>query len=147
MGHDASQLLGAQQTAGAVVMRRGHGWQHATGGPGLAGAVAGVAIRQVAGQRASRYTAQTPQFSRSAFVAVTDREVAVINYGPGSRNGKGGEVLARVPRSEVASAVVSRGVLRTNLTINFTDGGSWAFEVSQLVGRMLVPVADALNYR
>jgi hypothetical protein len=98
-----------------------------------------------AAQRTSRHTTQTPAFSRTAFVAVTDREVALIKYGPGSSNGKAGEVLARVPRSEVASAVVSRGALRTNLTIGFANGGSWAFEVSPLVGRTVVRVADALR--
>jgi hypothetical protein len=141
MGHDASQLLGAQQLAGALVNRRGHGWQHAARRTGLAG----VAIGYAAEQRSRRYTTQTPQFSRTAFVAVTDREVALIKYGPGGRNGKAGEVLARVARSEVASAAVSRGVLRTNLTINFTDGGSWAFEVSPLIRRTVVRVADALH--
>jgi hypothetical protein len=98
-----------------------------------------------AGRRSSRHTTQTPQFSRTAFVAVTEREIALIKYGPGSSNGKAGEVLARVARSEVASAAVSRGVLRTNLTINFTDGGSWAFEVSPLIRRTVVRVADALH--
>lgn len=141
MAHDASQLLGAQQLAGALVNRRGHGWQHAARQTGLAE----VAIGYVAGQRASRYTTQTPQFSRTAFVAVTDHEITLIKYGPGGRNGKAGEVLARVPRSEVASAAVSRGVLRTNLTISFTDGGSWALEVSPLVRRTVVRVADALQ--
>jgi len=143
MAHDASQLLGAQQVAGALVNRRGHGWQHAAR---ATGGLAGVAMGYAAGQRSSRYTTQTPQFSRTAFVAVTDREVALIKYGPGSNNGKAGEVLARVPRSEVASAVVSRGALRTNLTIGFTNGGSWAFEVSPLVGRTVARIADALSY-
>jgi len=41
---------------------------------------------------------------------------------------------------------VSRGALRTNLTINFTDGGSWEFEVSPLVRRTVVRVVHALGY-
>jgi hypothetical protein len=143
MAHDASQLLGAQQVAGALVNRRGHGWQHAAR---TTGGLAGVAIGYAAGQRARQHTTQTPQFSRTAFLAVTDREVALIKCGPGGRNGKAGEMLARVPRSEVASAAVSRGVLRTNLTVSFTDGGSWAFEVSPLIRRTVVRVADALGH-
>ena len=55
-------------------------------------------------------------------------------------------MLARVPRSNVTSAAVSRGALRTNLTISFTDGGSWEFEVSPLIRRTVVRVADALSY-
>jgi hypothetical protein len=71
-------------------------------------------------------TSQTPEFRRTAFLAVNDREVALLKLGSGGfRNGTLGEVIARVPRSYVASARVGAGLLRTNLTINFTDGGRW----------------------
>src|ERR1700722_12516907 len=44
------------------------------------------------------------------FLAVTDQEVALLRLGPGGvRNGRPGEMLARVPRSEVALARVSAG--------------------------------------
>ena len=146
MAHDASQLLGARQIAGAVVNRRGNAWQHLPVHHGLAGAVAGVAMGYASDRHYSKYTAQTPPFSRTAFVAVTDWEVAVIKYTPGSRNGQGAQVLARVPRFQVASAAVSPGMLRTNLTISFIDGGSWAFDVSPLIRRTVVRVAGALGY-
>jgi len=106
----------------------------------------GEAIGYAAAQRAKGHISQTPEFRRNAFLAVTDREVALINIGSGGLNGKLEEVLARVPRSDVASAEVSRGALRTNLTINFTDGGSWEFEVSPLVRRTVVRVVHALGY-
>jgi hypothetical protein len=76
----------------------------------------------------------------------TDRELALIRIKPGGWNGRLGEVLARVPRGDVASARVSPGFLRTNLTIRFTDGGTWEFEVSPLIRRPLVRVARALGY-
>ena len=45
---------------------------------------------------------------RRDVLAVTDREVALLRLGPGGvRNGRPGEVLARMPRSEVALARVS----------------------------------------
>lgn len=62
------------------------------------------------------------------------------------KNGRPSEVLARVPRSDVASARVSAGVLRTNLTISFTDGSNWEFEVSPLVRGTVARVAHALGY-
>jgi len=75
------------------------------------------------------------------------REVALLRLGTGGfKNGTLGEVIARVPRSHVASANVSAGVLRTNLTISFTDGGRWEFEVSPLIRRTVVRVARALGY-
>jgi hypothetical protein len=51
-----------------------------------------------------------------------------------------------MPRSEVAWAGVSRGFLRTNLTINFTDGGCWEFEISPFVRFMVVRIVRALGY-
>jgi hypothetical protein len=56
------------------------------------------------------------------------------------------EVLGRMPRSEVAWAGVSRCFLRTNLTINFTDGGCWEFEISPFVRFMVVRIVRALGY-
>jgi hypothetical protein len=142
MAHDSSQLLGARQLAGASVNPRGHGWQQGTRQIGLVGEAIGYA----ATQRAKGHTSATPEFPRIAFLAVTDREVALIKIGSGGLNGKLEEVLARVPRSEVASAEVSRGALRTNLTIGFTDGGRWEFEVSPLIRRTVVQVVHALGY-
>ena len=51
-----------------------------------------------------------------------------------------------MPRGDVASARVSPGFLRTNLTIRFTDGGTREFEVSPLIRRPLVRVTRALGY-
>jgi hypothetical protein len=51
-----------------------------------------------------------------------------------------------MPRSEVTGAGVSRGFLRSNLTITFADGGSWEFEVSPFVRSMIVRIVRALGY-
>ncbi len=147
MARDASQALGAQQLAGAAVMPRGYALQHPHRQAGLAGAVAGEAIAYAGRKRAQNNVAQTPAFGRTAFLAVTEQEVALLRLGSGGyKNGRPSEVLARVPRNNVASAAVSRGMLRTHLTISFTDGGSWEFEVSPLIRRTVVRVADALSY-
>jgi hypothetical protein len=137
MGRDASQLLGAQQLAGAVVMPRGYAWAD------LASSFVGPAAKKIVREHPS----ETPRFPRSAFLAVTDREVALMRLGRGGwKNGRPGEVLARVPRSDIASARVSPGVLRTNLTISFTDGGRWEFEVSPLIRSTVVRIVRALGY-
>jgi hypothetical protein len=147
MARDASEALGAQQLAGAVVMPRGHAWQHLRVPAGLAGAVAGEAIAAAARKHAQAHPSQVPAFPRSAFLAVTDREVALLRLGPGGvKNGRPGEVLARMPRSEVALARVSAGLARTNLTISFQDGSTWEFEVSPLIRRTVVRVANALGF-
>ncbi len=142
MGLDASQLLGAKQLVGTTVNPRGYGWTKGVGRTGLAG----MAIEHVVAKRAGQNTSQTPDFPRTAYLAVTDQEVALIKVGSGGLNGKLKDVLARVPRGDVASAKVSPGVLRTNLTISFTDGGNWEFEVSPLIRQKVVKVVHALGY-
>jgi hypothetical protein len=147
MARDASEALGAQQLAGAAVMPKGYAWQHPHRQHSLAGAVAGEVIAAAARKHAQAEISQTPEIGRIAFLAVTDREVALLRLGRGGvKNGRPSEVLARVPRSEVASARVSAGVLRTNLTISFNDGSSWEFEMSPLARQTLVRVARALGY-
>ena len=57
-----------------------------------------------------------------------------------------GEVIARVPKTEVTSAKLSPGVLRTNLTITFNGEGRWEFEQSPLIRPVLVKIIRALGY-
>jgi hypothetical protein len=52
-----------------------------------------------------------------------------------------------MPRSEVTGAAVSRGFLRSNLTISFADGGTWEFEVSPFIRRTIVRIALAPGLR
>jgi len=142
MAHDASQLLGAKQLAGTTVNPRGYGWKEGAARVG----VVGPAIGHVAAKRGKENTSETPKFPRIAFLAVTDQEVALLKIGSGGLNGKLEEVLARVPRGDVASAEVSGGVLRCQLTINFTDGGNWELEVSRLIRQQAEQVVHALGY-
>jgi len=143
VAHDASQLLGARQLAGTTVNPRGYGWKEGAARAGAAGATIGHAAAKRAGENDS----ETPEFPRIAFLAVTDREIALIKIGSGGLNGKLDEVLARIPREDVTSAKVSRGVLRTNLTISFASGGgNWEFEVSPLIRQKVVQVVHAMGY-
>jgi hypothetical protein len=87
----------------------------------------------------------TPQFGRSTYLAVTDTEVAILAVKRGAPGGLG-EVLARVPKTEVTSAKLSPGVLRTNLTITFNGEGRWEFEQSPLIRPVLVKIIRALGY-
>ena len=90
--------------------------------------------KAVAKKHAQQDTSDTPKFPRIAFLAVTDQEIALLrSVGRVQRQAAGG--TARVPRSDVASAGVSRGLLRCGVTIRFTDGGSWELEVSRLIRR------------
>jgi len=141
MAYDTTELLGTKQLAGAVVLPRGQAWQHGVTGAGLAGEAIAFAARKSAAKKPS----QTPQVGRSTYLAVTDSEVALLT--PRSKSpGRLGEVVARVPRTELASARLSAGFLRTNVTIGFNDGGTWEFEQSPLLRPALVKIIRALGF-
>src|SRR5712691_2340437 len=93
MAFDTTDLLGRKQSAGLVVMPRGWSMQHGIDGHGLAGMAIGATVRKLAKED----TSQTPQFGKSAYLAVTDTEVAVLKVKRGAPGGLG-EVIARVPR-------------------------------------------------
>jgi hypothetical protein len=64
--------------------------------------------------------AQTPKFTRKfATLAVTDEELAPVSH-TGVWRVTAGEVIARVPRSDVASAEVGRGVA-SQLKVTLAD--------------------------
>jgi hypothetical protein len=142
MAFDTTDLLGIKQVAGSVVLARGQAWQHDIARRGLAGEAIGAAVRKAA--KGNDDPPQTPQFGRSVYLAVTGQEVALLKQ-QRSAPGNLGEVLARVPLAEVTSAKLSPGVLRTNLTITFTDGGRWEFEQSPLIRPVLVKIVRALG--
>jgi hypothetical protein len=72
---------------------------------------------------------QTPRFGSLGFLAVTDQTLALIRVQMGVTKGKLTTVVARVSRSQVASAEMT-GVWLVHLVVNFADGTRWAFEVS-----------------
>jgi hypothetical protein len=55
------------------------------------------------------------------------------------------EVLARVPRSEVASVELDQGVLLSHLKIEFTNGVVWQFDVPKQAKRTAQGVTRALG--
>jgi hypothetical protein len=141
MAYDTTELLGTKQLAGAVLLSRGQAWQHDVARRGLVGPAIGAAAKKIAKED----TSETPGFGRSAFLAVTDTEVALLTVRRGGP-GNFGDVIVRVPRTEVTSAKLSPGFLRTNVTIDFTNGGTWEFEQSPLVRPVLVKIIRALGY-
>ncbi len=132
MSHDASELLGESQVAGASVKPIGSASrQAAIIGPGVGGGLAAGATSRLMDGKKSRdlRSSQTPRFGSLGFLAVTDQELALIRVNMGVTKGKLVDVVARVPRSRVASAEMT-GVWFVHLVVNFADGTRWAFEVS-----------------
>jgi hypothetical protein len=123
MALDASQVLGSPQLAAVKVNHRGM----ATRNNAIGGAIAGAAAAIMQDHPGSSGPDQTPRFGRLALLAVTDGEFALVGL-KSTLTLKVDKVLVRVPRSEVKSIELGRGV-PTPLTVLFGHGGTWRLEV------------------
>ena len=138
MGLDASQVLGSAQVAGAKVSPRGMGRSITFSSAGMSGGAVGAVVGAAASGRANRRqqeiaaTSETPKLGRFAYLAVTGDEVALIKLKSGLVSQKLTEVVARVPRSQVASAELGSGQLAPELTVSFRDGDTWLLEVPRI---------------
>jgi hypothetical protein len=146
MGGEGSQALGASEIAGTLVNPRGMAKKMtaSVAGGQIAGAVGSVAASTLAA-RNSRAT-EMPSFGRVGYVAVSADEVALIKTKTGAFKMKvSDEVLARAPRSEVASAELDEGRLLSHLKIAFGNGVTWEFDVPRQAKRTAQDVVRALK--
>lgn len=87
-----------------------------------------------------------PSFGRVGYVAVSATEVALVKTKTGAFKMKvSDEVLARSPRSELASVELEEGKLLSHLVIGFTNGRAWEFDVPKMARRMAKEVVAALR--
>jgi hypothetical protein len=151
MAYNASDILGAPQIAGARVLPKGFIVKHATGpaGVGLAGGVTGAVVSATASDIAARKrredlaTSTTPVIGRSAFLAATADELALIGINQKSLTGKLSDVIVRFPRSDVASVDYNGGIV-SKLTISFADESRWEFEIAKGGGKAAKGLAEEI---
>jgi hypothetical protein len=130
MASNASEALGAQELAGCFVSPKG--LTKKVTGATAAGMVGGIAGRLAADKALGREAA-APAFGTLGYLAVTAAEFAVVKGKSGlMKPSVGSEVFARVPREQIASALLDGKMLTAELTISFSDGGSWQFEVPKV---------------
>jgi hypothetical protein len=138
MAYDASEILGTAQLAGVMVSPLGAGLKTGSSFGGMGGGLAGAVTSATLARKANKETAQAaavstaPEFGRWAFIAITDDELALIDVAS-KRSGRLtlGDVIARIPRAEVASGEVgsARTAFPLPLTIAFRGGDTWLLEV------------------
>jgi hypothetical protein len=125
---DASVALGAQQLAGTFVSPKGL-TKRMTGDAAMkqvGKAITGSAVSPGTG---GGYGG-APAFGNVGYVAVTADEIAIVQGKTGAMKPKvGSEVIARNPRSSIASVELEPHMLTAALKIGFADGSSWEFEV------------------
>jgi hypothetical protein len=147
MASDASEALGAPEVAGTFVSPKG--LTKRMTGIAAAGAVGGVVGGMAAaGRSGAKGFEGAPPFGTIGYVAVSASEVAIVRAKTGLLKPKvGSEVVARAPRSEVASAELEGGALKAALRIGFADGGWWEFEVPKIYRKTAEQVVGALGGR
>ncbi len=146
MADDASSALGAPQIAGTLVNPKGltrKMTMRVTGGEigGVAGAIAaGLAVGDAhAGAPA------VPDFGRVGYLAVSASDLALVRTRTGAMRMKvTDEVLGRVPRSEITAAELDEGFMLSHLTITFTNGVTWEFDIPKAAKKTAKAVTGAL---
>ena len=117
---DASAALGSPEIAGAWVNPRGMGKR----------TMNAVAFGQYGGGEGSH--AETPNFGGFGYLAVSATELALVKGKRGLVGLKlSGDVVAKVPRVDVASVDLGDGKITFPLTITFDSGGRWELEVAR----------------
>ena len=141
MASDASAALGAPELAGSFVGPKGLTRSMTAR---AAGGAVGAAISGGAGAEG------TPQFGRVGYLAVTEGELALVRTKSamlGLKMKPTDEVLARVSRSEIATAELDKGALKSALKIEFSGGGVWEFEIPKANRKTAEQVVSALGGR
>jgi hypothetical protein len=153
MAHDASEILGSPQLAGVKVNPRGMAKRVGANSVGMYAGAVGAVVSATAAGRASKQQAkfeqeaQTPKFGRLAYLAVTGSELALVELNTKGMGLVLGEVLVRLPRSDVAGAELGGGhtLMSPPLTITFTAGERWELEVPRPSKKDAQEVASVLS--
>jgi hypothetical protein len=147
MADDASTALGAPEIAGTMVNPKGMTKKvTASVAGGVVGGVAGNLAAGLATGPAYQGAPEVPSFGRVAYVAASADDLALVKTKSGMLKMKvTDEVLARVPRAELASTVLDQGTLLSHLTITFTNGVVWEFDIPKAAKKTAQGLVKALG--
>lgn len=147
MADDASRALGAPEVAGTFVNPKGltKKMTASAAGSELGGAIGSVAASLIA-DRTSAAATEIPSFGRVGYLALSDSELALVKTKTGAFKMKiSNEILARVPRGDVASVELDQGRLLSHLQIAFSNGVTWRFDVPKQARKTAPGVTRALG--
>lgn len=113
---NGDEVAGARLLGGVKVLGSGSGRV-------MAGGMAKVAF---GGRRESPLAPR-----QMAVVALTAEDLLLLNFKHGAIHPVATGVLARIPRAEVAGAEVPRSLTMNRMSVAFTDGSVWNFEVTR----------------
>jgi hypothetical protein len=108
--------------------------------------VGGAVGQMIAGSLAEEADASPLEKGKIAFLAVFPDELVLFAGKRGAFKPKPTEdVIASAPRASVASAELERKKVAGVLTVSFSDGGSWAFDMPKVHLKTAERVAQALS--
>jgi hypothetical protein len=147
MADDASTALGAPEIAGTLVNPKGMTKKvTASVAGGVVGGVAGNMAASLATGPAYQGAPEVPDFGRVAYVAASADALALVKTKSGAFKMKvTDEALARVPRTEIAGSELDQGKLLSHLTITFTNGTVWEFDVPKAAKKTAQGLVTALG--
>jgi hypothetical protein len=133
MAGDGSKGLSEPELVGTLVSPRGltkKMTMRAAGGQ--IGGLAGTLAANLATGDASQGAPDVPVFGRIGYLAASENELALtettsLGWKPRSK----GEALARVPRAELESLELGGGKVVSHLTLHFSNGVVWDFEIAR----------------
>jgi hypothetical protein len=110
------------------------------------GEVLGAAGRAIAGLSTEPAEKSPISAGRIGFLAVFPEEIVLFAGKRGAFKPKPTEeILASVPRAEVASARLEKKAVKGVLTIGFHEGGEWEFDMPRVHLKHAEKVAAALS--
>jgi len=147
MADDATAALGAPEIAGTMVNPKGMTKKVTASVAGdVVGGAAGRMAASLATGPAYQGAAEVPNFGRVAYVAASSDSLALVKTKSGAFKMKvTAEALAHVPRTEIASTVLDQGKLLSHLTITFTNGTVWEFDVPKAAKKTAQGLVSALG--
>jgi hypothetical protein len=142
MAGDGSAALGATEIAGTLVNPRGFTKKMSVG---AVGGVVGAVAATVVASRQSR-ASEVPEFGRVGYVSASETEVALIKTKSGVvKMHVTDQVLARAPREELETVAMKDGKLISVLTLRFTNGVLWEFDVPKTAKKSAKGLVAALG--
>jgi hypothetical protein len=144
MAGEVEKALGAPELAGTLVNPKGLMKKTVarTAGREVAGLVGSLAASAATRERGAP---ELPSFGRVGYVAVSADEVALLKTRTGWKMHPTDEVLARAPRSELASAELDEGRMLSHLRLRFINNELWEFDIPRSDKKTARAVVAALE--
>jgi hypothetical protein len=144
MADKVADALGAPEIAGTLVNPKGYAKKAVArvAGREVAGLVGSVAAGLAAGEPGAP---DLPDFGRVGYVAVSAADVMVLKTKTGWKMTPTDEVIVRASRADLAAVDWDEGKMVSHLTLNFSNGQVWQFDVPRTDKKTARAVVAALQ--